>query len=181
MKQYLLIILLITSSIMVYAQQPQFQTYSAILQITATKGNDSEQWQNKDIVVTLNYKTGDFKAIINNYDFYNKLTNSSISRDSISKNEFVLKGIMPINKIIDQKSVNQNYDIELELINEEMYLNQTINFKMDIMRPNQKAGGYRVFTLAGILYNHELNLPAFTGYNNKIEMRIMFNGSWTGN
>ncbi len=181
MKKYIILIVLTISSLVFYAQEPQFQTYSADLLIVATKDGDNVQWQNKDIVVTLNYRTGDFKAIINNTDFYNKQTNMKISEDSISiSSEFLFVGIMPIRDIVNQKAINQDYDTELQLINYDMDLTEMINFKMNVMRPNQNAGAYRVFTLTGTLYNYELNLPAFEGYDNEVEIRIMFNGFWSG-
>jgi hypothetical protein len=35
-----------------------------------------------------------------------------------------------------------------------------------------------VFTLTGILYNDELKLKAFQGYDNKVEIQIIFNAFW---
>lgn len=181
MKKYLIVISLITSSLFFYAQEPQFQTYSADLLIIATKDGENFQWQNKNIVVTLNYKTGDFKAIIHNNDFYNKQSNIRVMEDSISNNsEFMLIDIFPIERIIYQKSINQDYNIELQLINNDLSLSKLLNFKMNVMRPNQNAGSYRVFTLTGTLYNYDLNLPAFRGYDNEVEIRLMFNGFWSG-
>ena len=181
MKQFIIVIMLTVSSLVLNAQSPQFQTYSADMMIIATKDGENIQWQNKDIKVTLNYRTGDFKAIINNSDFYNKETNTKVSEDSIVYDrEFIFTSILPINQIINQKAINQDYDTELQLINDELSLTEMINFKMNVMRPNQNAGAYRVFTLSGTLYNYELNLPAFVGYDNEIEIRIMFNGVWSG-
>jgi hypothetical protein len=181
MKNYILVLTLIIHNLLLFSQSPQFQTYSADLLIIATKEGEDFQWQNKDIVVTLNYKTGNFKVIINNNDFYNKETNGVIIEDSISNNnKFFLVDILPIDRIIDQKIINQDYDIELQLTNEDISLSKMLNFKMNVMRPNQTTRSYRVFTLTGILYNDELNLPAFTGYDNEVEIRIIFNGFWSG-
>jgi len=181
MKKHLLLTLLLAYSLAIFAQAPKFQTYSADLLIIATKNGISQQWQNKDILVNLNYKTGNFKAIINNSDFYNKQTNTKINKDSISnESEFIFKGNLPINQILNQKTINQDYDIELQLTNNDINFSETINMKMNIMRPNQNSNSYRAFTLTGILYNDELNLPAFKGYDNEVEMRIMFNAFWTG-
>ena len=181
MKNHILLLALIITSLLSFSQSPQFQTYSANLLIIATKGGENFQWENKDILVTLNYKTGAFKAIINNDDFYNKATNTKIIPDSISNDsEFLLIDILPIDRIIDQKAINQDYDVELQLTNKDISLSKMLNFKMNVMRPNQNANSYRVFTLSGVLYNHELNLPAFIGFDNEVEIRIMFNGFWTG-
>jgi len=181
MKNHILLLALIINSLLSFSQSSQFQTYSANLLVIATRGGENFQWENNDILVALNYKTGDFKAIINNSDFYNKKTNIKLAADSISNDsEFLLTDVMPIDKILDQKAINQDYDVELQLTNEDISLSKMLNFKMNVMRPNQNADSYRVFTLSGTLYNHELNLPAFAGYDNEVEIRIMFNGFWTG-
>jgi len=181
MKKYSLSFILLICSLFIFGQAPKFQTYTADLLVIATKDGISQQWQNKDILITLNYKTGDFKAIINNSDFCNKETDSRINESDISNDtEFVFEGSMPITQILNQKIINQDYDIELQLTNEDISLSEVINFKMNIMRPNQNSNSYRVFTLTGILYNDELNLPAFKGYDNEVEIRIIFNAFWTG-
>lgn len=181
MMRYFFLISLITCNLFFYGQAPKYQTYSANLLIIATKAGEDHQWQNKNITVTLNYKTGNFKAIINNSDFYNKQTEVRVQEDSISGNsEFQLIGIMPIEQIINQKVINQECDIELQLINNNISLSEMLNFKMNIMRPNQGRDNYRVFTLTGTLYNDILNLPAFKGYDNEVEIRLMFNAFWTG-
>ena len=92
----------------------------------------------------------------------------------------MLVGIMPIDQIINQKIINQEYDIELQLINNDISLSEVLNFKMNIMLPNQGPDNYRVFTLTGTLYNDVLNLKAFKGYDNEVEIRLMFNAFWTG-
>lgn len=181
MIRYFLLISLMISSLLFYGQAPKYQTYSANLLIIATKGSENHQWQNKNILVSLNYKTGDFKAIINNSDFYNKETDIRVKEDSISGNsEFQLIGTMPINQIINQKVTNQDYDVELQLINNDISLSEMLNFKMNIMHPNQGPDNYRVFRLTGTLYNDELNLQAFKGYDNEVELQLMFNAFWTG-
>lgn len=181
MIRFFILISLLTCNLFIYGQAPRYQTYSSNLLIIATKSGEDYQWENKDITVTLNYKTGNFKATIHNSDFYNKQTNVRVKEDSISgSSEFQLIGIMPIERIINQKVINQGYDIELQLINNDISLSEMLNFKMNIMRPSQGSGNYRVFTLMGILYNDTLNLPAFKGYDNEVEIRLLFNAFWTG-
>ncbi len=53
---------------------------------------------------------------------------------------------------------------------------------MTTTRPgSSSAGNYRIFSLHGILYNDQLDLPFFTGFNNEIEIYINFNGFFEGN
>ena len=181
MKNIIFLIAFLASTIITFGQAPKYQTYSAGLMITATINGDTYSWQNKDLIVTLNYKTGDLKIIINNNDFYNKETNQNVNEDNISDNrEFLLIGNLPIDQVINQKTVNQDYDIELQLTNDDFAINELINFKMNIMRPNQSSESYRVFTFTGVLYNDKLNLPAFKGFDNDVEIRIFFNAFWNG-
>lgn len=101
MKSQLLLFVFIISSYVIFAQAPKYQTYTADLLIIATKNGDNIQWQNKDIVVTLSYKTGDLKVIINNSDFYNNQTNSRVKEDDILDNsEFIFTGNLPIDRTI---------------------------------------------------------------------------------
>ncbi|MFK5856008.1 MAG: hypothetical protein QM503_07750, partial [Bacteroidota bacterium] len=154
MKNIILFIALIVFNSVGFAQTQQFQTYTADLLVIATKGGENVQWQNKDILVLLNYETGDFKVTINNGDFYNKQTNIRVNESSMSDNsKFIFEGNLPIRKIINQKAINQGYDVELQLTNNDISFSEIVNFKMNVMRPNQTPKSYRVFTLSGVLYN----------------------------
>lgn len=181
MIRTLLTFIFIYGSLAAVAQEAQFQTYSADLLVIASKDNDNIQWQNKDIRVTLNYKNGNIKIVIKDNDFYNKQSQIRVKEDNGFENqEFLFVGNLPINQINNQKTINQDYDVELQLTNDDISLSEVINFKMNVMRPNQNATSYRVFTLTGILYNDVLNLPAFKGYNNEVEIRVIFNVYWNG-
>jgi hypothetical protein len=63
--------------------------------------------------------------------------------------------------------------VELQLICKDPEIDKPINFKMYITYPG--SGQYRIFTLNGKLYNDELNIPAFNGFDNEIEVWIVFN------
>jgi len=139
MKTYIILITFLISNLALFAQAPKYQTYSADLLIIASKDGENIQWQNKDIVVTLNYKTGALKIIINNNDFLNKQNNENIIDDDSENSEFIFLGNLPIEQVINQKNENQEYDIELQLTNNNFSINEVINFKMNIMRPNQTA------------------------------------------
>ena len=184
MKKYLFLVIFVFGSITNYAQNPSYQTYSADLLIIATKDGENYQWKNKNIVVTLDYKTGNLKAIVNKNDFYNSdssfRANENNKNSMLDNNEYIFEGNMPINQILNQKTINQDYDIELQLTNQDIDFSNTVNFKMNIMRPSQESASYRVFTLTGKLYVDELKLPTFDGYDNTIEIRIIFNAFWNG-
>ncbi len=182
MRSTLLILLLTVFSInFTAAQQPNYRTYSSVIKLSAFKGDKNYQWENKDNVIFLDYRTGDFIVRLKNKDFYNELHPAPVNPDSeVEEREFIFKGILPIRDIINQKSNSQTYDVELQLICDDLRLNETINFKMTISRPGSSSQNYRIFMLKGILYNDQLNLPSFEGFNNEIEIFINFNGYFEG-
>lgn len=181
--RFLLIVLTISFSInYVHAQQPNYRTYSSVIKLIAFQGNENYQWENKDNTVVLDYKNGDFIVRLKNKDFYNPLHPQPADPEiEEEEREFIIQGIFPINDIINQKSINQKYNVELQLICDDLRLNETLNFDMTITLPNPSSQNYRIFSLHGILYNEQLNLPLFEGFNNEIEMYIIFNGFFEGN
>ncbi len=172
-------ILFLFISIFTTGQGVKYQTYSADLLIIAHKDGQDFQWQNKDILASLNYKTGDLKIEIKNTDFFNKESKEKlIDEDEVI--EYTFKGMLPIEQILDQKPNTKEYIIELQLVNDDIDFSYLVNFKMNVMRTSQQSGSYRVFTFSGTLYNDELQFPAFKGYDNDVEIRIMFNAFWNG-
>ena len=89
--------------------------------------------------------------------------------------EYLFKGILPITEIVNQLSISQTYPVELQLICEELRLEETIAFQMTITRPGSGSANYRIFTFQGKMYNEELQLPAFEGFDNEIDVWIIFN------
>ena len=174
--------ILITAAILLFSlftatsQEVKYQTYKAQLKLSASKEGENFQWTNNNIAVTLNYKTGDFILKLKNSDFKETMGNRNTvtqETETAEDTEYLFKGMFPINNIIDQQSINQTYPIELQLICDDPEIDKTVNFKMDITYPG--SGQYRIFTLNGKLYNDELNIPAFTGFDNEIELWIVFN------
>ncbi len=164
------------------SQQATFRTYSSVIKLSANQGDNNYQWENKDNVIFLNYKTGELIVRMKNADFYNPVHPAPVDSSlEDEEREYVFKGILPIRDIINQKTNTQRYDVELQLICEEMRLNESVNFEMTIMRPGNSAEqNYRIFSLKGILYNDRLNLPYFENFDNEIEIYINFNGYFEG-
>lgn len=178
------VLILGLSTHFISAQEAGYVTYSSSIKLIALQGNDTYEWENKNSVVVLNYKTGDFIARLKNSDFYNPLHPAPSDPDlAEEEREFLFKGIFPINDLINQKSTNQKYNIELQLICDDLRLNEPVNFEMTVTNPNpgNSQKGYRIFTLQGILYNDQLNLPTFIGFDNEVELFINFNGFFEGN
>ena len=181
MKAFL--ILLITGlTLNASSQQANFRTYSSVIKLIAYQGSEKYEWENKDNVVFLNYKTGDLIIRLHNKDFYNPLHPAPADTGTKTEDrEYIFKGILPIRDIINQKTNTQKYTVELQLICDELRLNEPVNFEMTIMRTGNSADqNYRIFSLNGILYNDKLNLPLFEGFNNEVELFINFNGYFEG-
>lgn len=160
------------------AQTIRYQTYTAVMKITATKDGQQYQWENKKISVVLDYKTGEFTCRLKNTDFYDPDNPQNFATNTaLNQLDYTLSGIFPIRHIIHQQTIRQDYKVELQLSNQELMLNQTILFDMSIMRPNPSGdGNYRVFSLEGTMNNAEADLPAFRKFNDEITIRLEFNG-----
>ena len=180
MRNFLIILILVAITFTGFAQQPQYQTFKSVMKISAFKDGENIQWENKNVTVRLDYQIGSFITRLKNSDFYYSNNPTFVDTDSIEyEREFILQGIFPITEIIDQRRIEQSYVVELQLINQELMLNRTIMFDMKVTRPSQSSqGNYRVFLLHGKMYNRELQLPGFVGFDNEIEVYIGFNGFW---
>lgn len=179
MKYLTLLLLIINISLL--AQEAKYQTYSADMTLIATQNSEDIQWLNKDLVVNLDYSTGKLSITAYNTDFYSSAAiRKEIENSEIGKVEYKFIGILPIDEILNQKQNNKEYNVELQLRNDDIDYSHTVNLTMSVMRTSQRAGSYRVFTFNGILYNDELQLPAFKMYDNQVEIRIMFNAYWKG-
>lgn len=177
MKNIFITTFLLLFTITLVAQQPQYQTYTAILKIVATKDGEQLKWENKNILVRLDYKIGEFITRLKNVDFQNSDQFNQPAADStIQEMEYTFKGIFPIRDIINQKQIKQQYTVELLLNNEELSIREPVLFDMTITRPSSGEGNYRVFSLRGKLYNDQLQLPAFEGFDDEIEIWLAFNG-----
>lgn len=177
MRTLLIIVLAAFCSLPAFMQQTQYQTYTSVLKISASKDGETYQWENKNISVRLDYKTGDFITRLRNTDFHQNQQPLQQAIDSVDQElEYTFKGTFPINDILNQKQINQNYTVELELNNNDLSIRETLLFDMTITRPSSGEGDYRVFSLHGKLYNNQLQLPAFEGFDDDIEIWLAFNG-----
>lgn len=178
MRTYIFLLLISFAFATAPAQTVRYQTYTAVMKISATKDGQQFQWENKKISVVLDYKTGNFTCRLKNTDFYDPRHPQNFETDTVlNQLEYTLSGIFPIRDIIHQQTIRQDYKVELQLTNQELMLNQTILFDMNIMRPNPSGGGnYRVFTMEGKLNNAETGLPAFRKFDDEITIRLGFNG-----
>ncbi len=159
------------------AQEPRYQTYSTSFTIVATKDGQDMEWRNKKIDMVLNYQTGDFIANIKGSDFSNK--NQGQAANNISEASpdkiFKLSGIFPIDALINQQTTHANYQIELQLTNEDESVFERIMFDMSVTKPGDGEASYRIFILTGTLYANQIQLPAFEGMDNEIKLQLFFN------
>jgi hypothetical protein len=178
MKAILIYGLLFFSATILFGQQTQYLTYTSTMRIRAMKNGERTEWENKNISVRLDYRTGDFISYLRNYDFVNHEMASSLQNDSIvSKREFTLSGVFPINDIINQQQEQQDYKVELQLRNDDSNLAKSLLFDMMITRPSSGSNrAYRIFSLNAVLYNDQMHMPAFAGYDNEIEIWLLFSG-----
>lgn len=177
MKRYIVSILIIlTGTLTTYAQQSKYQTYTSKMSLIGIKNTEKIQFDNNNITVQLDYKTGEFISRLKNTDF--RLKDSFYENNGVKtdERELILKGILPINDIINQKSKVANYKTELQLIDgDEIY---HINYDLQIQKPGGGNANYRIFLMKGTIYNDETQFPAFEGFENEISMILSFNAFW---
>ena len=178
MRTFIFILLISFFTSMAPAQTTRYQTYTAVMKIIATKNGQQFEWENKNISVVLDYKNGNFTCRLVNTDFYDAAHPENFVSDTIHDQlEYTLSGIFPVREIINQKNINRDYKVELQLTNPELMLNYTILFDMHIMRPSSSGdGNYRVFRMEGKIYNDKADIPAFSGFDDEITLRLAFNG-----
>ncbi len=173
MKSFLTFALIFVFSF-TFSQESHYQTIKAALKVTATKDGRQFNWENKNLAIRLDYKTGNFIARINSNDFTGpEAGKDNTEPDADVERNYVFKGILPVRQLINQKSITQGHTVEMQLICDELMLNEAVQFQMSVTRPG--AGNYRIFTLSGKLYNDEVNIPAFKDYDNEINLFIIFN------
>ena len=176
MRTFITIAAIVMMANLGLGQEVRYQTYTAQLKISAFKDGENYQWENKNITTVLDYRTGDFITRLKNKDFRSTVQPELNQQDSVPEElEYIFKGILPITEIINQRSISQTYPVELQLICDYLRLDETLGFEMTITRPSTNSGNYRIFSLHGKMYNDELQLPAFNGFDNEIELWILFN------
>jgi hypothetical protein len=178
MKAISLSVLFFLSVTIVLAQQSKYITYSSLMKIKAKKNGEPVEWENKNVSVNFDYKTGEFITYLTNTDFVNPDADKNMVKEDVApRRQLTLEGTLPISDIIGQQQANQNYKVELQLTSEELNLSETILFDMLITKPESgESKSNRFFTLNGILYNDQTNFPAFAGYDNEIQVWLIFSG-----
>lgn len=166
------------SALFLFSQDAQYLTHNSLMKIKAGKSGESVEWQNDNVSVRLDYKTGEFMVNLSNTDFVKPGVEVDLNNESNApKRQLTLSGTFPMSDIINQQQSTQNYKIELNLEIQDLDISETILFDMLITKPESgNSKSYKMFTLNGILYNDELKLPAFAGYDNEIQLWLIFTG-----
>jgi hypothetical protein len=178
MKAITISLMILYSASLLFAQQTKYVTHNTMMKIKAKKFGEPVEWENKNVTVNFDYKTGEFITYLTNTDFVNPNADMRMIKEAeVQRRQVTLGGMLPISEIIAQQQETQNYKVELQLIAEELDISHTILFDMLITKPKSgESKSNRFFTLNGILYNDQTNLPAFEGYENEIQIWLMFSG-----
>ena len=166
------------ASLLLAQQDAQYIIHNSLMKIKAGKKGESLEWQNDNVSVRFDYRTGEFITYLTNTDFVKPGEDIGMTKESgATKRQLTLSGTLPISDIINQQQSAQNYKVELNLEADDLDMAETILFDMLITKPeSSNSKSYRVFTLNGILYNDQTNLPAFVGYDNEIQLWLIFTG-----
>jgi hypothetical protein len=155
-----------------------YQTQKTTIKIGVMKDGEQYILENTDINLSLDYGVGNLRVRLENKDFSNLRENSPSTIDSPDmEREYLISGILPINEILNQKQITEQYFVELNLFNRELNINHPVRYDLTVSTPNPSINQakFRRFILHGTLYNSELQLPYFEGFDDEIEIWI----KWT--
>ncbi len=185
MKQGLLWLVMLFLSVALFSQQAKtnFQTHNAKLKLIAFQQGKKYEWDNDNITVNLNYKTGELLVLLKNSDFYDPNHPEFFVGDTTDANiEYELRGHLPVEDILKQQNSQQTYPVELQLVNEARMYYKNILFNMTVTLPDATGNGnYRIFLLEGKFSNHDLDLPAFRAFDDEVYIILGFSGAVLGN
>ena len=161
-----------------------FQAYNAQMKLAAFKDGKRYEWVNDDIVVYLNYKTGELNISLKGSDFTDKSHPEFFDFEAdtaTDQTEYQFKGLLPVREIINQKTISKSYPIELQLTKNLSDFNKVVLFNMTITIPNTTSGSnFRIFVLDGKFDNNEFQLPSFHKFDNEVYITITFSGMVIG-
>jgi hypothetical protein len=180
MKATLLSILLAFICLSLFAQfdRNSYQTQKTTIKVGVIADGEWYIVKNDDINLVLDYGVGNVQIRLKSKDFSNeKLVGSQPENNVNIDREYFIRGILPINEILNQSQIKGQYFIELNLSNTELGINHPVQFDLVVTSPNpgKNQSKYRMFSLHGRFYNSELKLPYFEGYEDEIEVWI----KWT--
>lgn len=180
MIKSIIIGLIMISCLNVFGQfeRNSYQTQKVNIKVGAIKDGEWYIYENKNINLLLDYGLGNLLVKLRNKDFSSiDETSQQLISATDSEREYIVKGNLPINEILNQKQIKARYFVELNLINNELGIHHPVRFDLTVTTPNPSINQakYRTFNLHGTFSNDELQLPYFEGFEDKIEIWI----KWT--
>ena len=159
-------------------ERNSYQTQKTWLKVGIVQNGEWFIIEHQDINLVLDYGLGNLQINLKNTDF-DTLNHTREETDYPLKEEriYQIKGTIPINDILNQKRIEAQYFVELNLSNRELGINHPVRFDLTVSTPNpsMNKAKFRNFILHGTFQNHELKLPYFEGYDDNIEVWI----KWT--
>ena len=120
MKKLLILSLIAFAGLQVFAQfeRNSYQTQKVIIKVGAIKDGEWYIYENKNINLLLDYGLGNLLVKLKNKDFIavNETSPEAINSADIER-EYIVRGALPINEILNQKQIKDRYFIELSLVN----------------------------------------------------------------
>jgi hypothetical protein len=180
MKTIILTLFLLIAGQSAFSQfdRNSYQTQKTTIKVGIMKDGEMTILENSDINLVLDYGVGNLQVRLLNKDFSDPKQESPPSINaSEGLREYFVRGILPINDILNQRQIKQEYIVELNFSSRELGINHPVRFDLTVTSPNpgKNQSKYRMFILHGTFYNSELQLPYFEGYEDEIEVWI----KWT--
>lgn len=159
------------------AAQKQIQIKNQRFEMNAIRNGQPVHVETKNFSLSINYDTGEFFARIN-------ITESRLYTDEemeyrIPGDEILeITGIIPINEIIDNQALKQQYVFELNV--KHISTNVTVVFNFDATHIKSSNRGFTVFRVTGKVNLLDFGLRDLKGYEPEVELLMDFQAYMIG-
>ncbi len=164
----LLMVVLISGFV---AAQKQIQIKNQRFEMNAIRNGQPVHLETKNYSLSINYDTGEFFARIN-------ITESRLYTDEemeyrIPGDEILeITGIIPINEIIDNQALKQQYVFELNVTH--ISTNVNVVFTFDATHIKNSNRGFTVFRVSGTVNLLDFGVKDLKGYEPEVEFLMDF-------
>ncbi len=165
------LLILIICMIQVSIAQKQIQIKNQNFEILAAQNGKAVTKSTKQFAISLNYETGQFTSSIDMANI--KLFQDEVLTDKQKEADyFNIEGVFPVNDILDNKNNNQQYKVELNIINRGHTV-PTI-FNLDIKNYTNARTGFRQFIGSTTIDLRDFIEDDLYGYEPEIRFVITF-------
>lgn len=150
------------------------------IEVYATRNDEPVHKSTREAHITINFETGEFYCGVQLKDL--QLLNEDELPEGIERRDgpyFQIKGVMPCREMIYNDASDQQYKVEMELINNDQIL--PVVFEVYVKNYQQTYGGFRQFIGAADIDLRDLGNDELQGYKPEIKLVFSFQAFKQGN